>query len=517
MAAGISSRFAPLSFEKPKGLLTVRGEVLIERQIRQLQEAGIFDITVIVGYMKEKFFYLEEKFGVRIVINEDYYRYNNTSSLIRVIDKIDETFICSSDNYFTENVFLETPFEAYYSAEYSEGETNEYCLETSEDDTIIGVKIGGNDSWYMIGHVYFNHEFSTRFSKILKLEYEQSIECREQLWENLYMRYLDDLHLKIKRYPKNMIKEFDSLEDLRLFDAKYIENADSSILNNICDILECKQSDLKNIRVIEQGMTNSSFAFYCCKDNNQYIYRYPGIGTSAYINRKSENFSMKQAKDLGLDDTFICMDENSGWKLSYFLEGSHTLDYHNWDEVNDALKMLRFLHNANIKSDYDFGLWNKILGFIEKIGDIGRIDFDDFDDLHEKMKLLYEHTQADGIEKCLCHCDSFDTNFLIDYRGKMYLIDWEYSGNADPGTDIGTFICCSDYNTEEAREIICRYLQHEPSHVELRHYYAYTSLISYCWFLWAIFQTSNGNNVDEYLELWYNMSKKYYSIAIKLY
>lgn len=34
MAAGVSSRFAPLSYEKPKALTVVKGEVLIERQIR---------------------------------------------------------------------------------------------------------------------------------------------------------------------------------------------------------------------------------------------------------------------------------------------------------------------------------------------------------------------------------------------------------------------------------------------------------------------------------------------------
>ena len=33
MAAGTSSRFVPLSVERPKGLLEVKGEVLIERQI----------------------------------------------------------------------------------------------------------------------------------------------------------------------------------------------------------------------------------------------------------------------------------------------------------------------------------------------------------------------------------------------------------------------------------------------------------------------------------------------------
>ena len=61
MAAGMSSRFAPLSYEVPKGLLKVKGERLIEREIEQLQEAGIEDITVIVGYLQEKMFYLAEK------------------------------------------------------------------------------------------------------------------------------------------------------------------------------------------------------------------------------------------------------------------------------------------------------------------------------------------------------------------------------------------------------------------------------------------------------------------------
>ena len=71
LAAGLSSRFASISYEKPKGLLHVRGEILIERQIRQLQESGIDDITVVAGYKKEYFFYLEEKHGVSIVVNEE--------------------------------------------------------------------------------------------------------------------------------------------------------------------------------------------------------------------------------------------------------------------------------------------------------------------------------------------------------------------------------------------------------------------------------------------------------------
>ena len=115
MAAGTSSRFVPLSYETPKGLLKVRGEVLVERQICQLLEAGISDITIVVGYKAESFCYLVDKFGVRLVENEDYMRYNNTSSLIRVLDRLEDTYICSSDNYFTKNGNIDSKLQRFYS------------------------------------------------------------------------------------------------------------------------------------------------------------------------------------------------------------------------------------------------------------------------------------------------------------------------------------------------------------------------------------------------------------------
>ena len=38
LAAGKSNRFAPFTYEKPKGLFRVKGEILVERQIEQLRE-----------------------------------------------------------------------------------------------------------------------------------------------------------------------------------------------------------------------------------------------------------------------------------------------------------------------------------------------------------------------------------------------------------------------------------------------------------------------------------------------
>ena len=107
MAAGLSSRFVPLSLEKPKGLLSVKNEVLIERQIEQLQEAGIREIILVLGYKKEAFFYLESKYnGLKIIINPDYNTKNNTYTLFLAKNHIRNSYICSSDDYFEENPFL---------------------------------------------------------------------------------------------------------------------------------------------------------------------------------------------------------------------------------------------------------------------------------------------------------------------------------------------------------------------------------------------------------------------------
>ena len=200
MAAGMSSRFAPLCYETPKGLLNVKGEKLIEREILQLKEAGIEDITLVVGYMKEKMFYLAEKFGVDIVVNEDYYRFNNTSSLILVTEKLKNTYICSSDNYFPKNPFEKYVYRAYYSAVYQYGETDEYYAEFDKKGRITGVTIGGKDDWIMLGHVFFDREFSDKFVKLLKAEYHEQI-VRENLWETFYMRHIKELdNMYIRKY-----------------------------------------------------------------------------------------------------------------------------------------------------------------------------------------------------------------------------------------------------------------------------------------------------------------------------
>lgn len=260
MAAGTSSRFAPLSYEKPKGLITVKGEVLIERQIRQLKEAGIDDIYIVTGYKAEAFHYLASEFGVKFRHNPDYETRNNNASIRAAEDILSNTYVCSADNYFSENPFTQEAGCAYYSAVYSDGPTKEWCLETDRGGWITSVRIGGGNSWYMLGHTFWDSSFSAAFIQILDSIYDRP-ETADKLWETIYMEHLDDLHMKIRKYPPGLIFEFDTLDELRAFDASYIDDTGSKILKKIAGDLGVRERDLTHITSLRDVKTAEAAGF----------------------------------------------------------------------------------------------------------------------------------------------------------------------------------------------------------------------------------------------------------------
>ena len=236
------------------------GEILIERQIRQLHEAGISDITVVTGYRKKDFRYLHDKFNVEIVENDDYYRYNNPSSLIRVVDRLKNTYICSCDNYFAENVFETTVDKAYYAASFFQGESNEWGLLSDASGRITGIDHSPKDMWCMMGHVFFSGDFSLRFKQILIEEYKNE-STRKKLWESIYEEHLNELTMSVRKYPVGVIYEFDSLDDLRQFDDSYLDNSGSKALRTVCKKLGCRERDVTRIEPVKEEARAFRFAY----------------------------------------------------------------------------------------------------------------------------------------------------------------------------------------------------------------------------------------------------------------
>lgn len=257
MAAGMSSRFVPLSYEKPKSLIKIKDEILIERQIKQLKEAGINDIILVTGYKAEMFSYLKN-FGVRLIHNKDYYRYNNLSSLICAKEYIKNTFICSSDNYFSENIFLENWDRASYSAIFSPDENNEYYIKEDENGIISDFTIGGKNGYIMMGPVFFTEDFSNKFFEILEKDYEKD-EIKKNLWENFYGKHLDVLKLFVKKFKDNIIYEFDSIKDIKNFDRNF--KTSSEIIDEISKNLNCSEDDLTDFLACDEKLEKKFFKF----------------------------------------------------------------------------------------------------------------------------------------------------------------------------------------------------------------------------------------------------------------
>ena len=272
MAAGTASRFAPLSYERPKALIEVKGEVLIERQIRQLRDAGIEQIIVVVGYRKEQFYYLREKFGVIIVENNDYLHRNNNGSIWAAREYLRNSYICSSDNYFSFNPFETEVDDAYYAALYSIGPTQEWCITSGKDGYIDKVVIGGSDAWFMMGHTFWSEDFSRRFLQILEPIYNES-DTVHALWETIYMRHLDTLKMRIRQYESDAIFEFDTLDELRKFDSSYITDTRSAILKELADKLGCQEAEMVEITACKADNNAAAGIRFRVKDTTyQYTY-----------------------------------------------------------------------------------------------------------------------------------------------------------------------------------------------------------------------------------------------------
>lgn len=272
MAAGTSSRFAPLSYEKHKAMVEVKGEILIERQIKQLKEAGITKIYIVTGYKAEQFDYLVKKFGVTLIHNAEYLTRNNNGSIWAVRNILGDSYICSSDNYFSENPFEKEVEDSYYAALYSEAHTDEWCMTEDENGYINSVVIGGEKSWYMLGQTFWSQDFADKFLKILEAEYDKE-ETKGKLWEKIFMAHLDVLKMKIKKYEPDVIYEFDTLDELRTFDNSYITDTRSEIIKSLVIQLNVKEQDIINLKPLKTSTTEAAGFEFDCKDSH-YSYQY---------------------------------------------------------------------------------------------------------------------------------------------------------------------------------------------------------------------------------------------------
>lgn len=526
LAAGASTRFAPLSFERPKGLFKVRGEVLIERLIRQLRAAGIEDICVVVGHMKERFYYLEDRFGVTLVENPEYLHRNNNGSVSIARDYLQSSYICSSDQYLKDNYFNAFEFASYCTAIYYEKTNGEQALKINARDRIIGLESSSmQDAWCVQGPVYLDGDTAEKYLAILDCEYNEP-ETAGKLWERILLEHAQELDLIARKVKLNEVFEFDYLDDLLSFDTDFLENVDSEILDNICSTLGCMRSDIKHVEPLMAGLTNLSVLFDC--KGERYVYRHPGAGTDEIINREAEVFASQVATDLGLDSSFIYEDERLGWKISRFMPDCVDFDYSDNRHVDTALGILRRLHESDVTSPWSFDFYQESVK-LEKLLEANHYHFpEDYSSMREIVSGLVPAMHAGAGEPVLCHNDFYGPNLLVqedfplsqkkgEKKVDICLIDWEYAAMGDYGCDIGNFVAQgSGYSVQQAIDILPSYFGRQPSEDEVFHCIACVAVVGWYWYVWAMYKESRGSSMGQWLRIWYSAAKDFAAYATVL-
>lgn len=511
LAAGFGSRFVPLTYETPKGLLEVKGTPMLERQIEQLIEKGINEIIIVVGYMKERFDYLIDKYNAKLIYNPEFSTKNNLASLYYARDYLKNSYVLVADNWIERNIFNEYEPHSWFSCLYMEGKTAEWCVTKSDEEGLIQeITIGGSDSWVIVGPAFFTESFSAAFRDYL-IEYYQDPRSADFYWEHILKERIAELPMYINKQQGN-VYEFENLEELRQYDKSYENDTKCKIMKYISDCFGVTQDKIRDIFPLKAGVTNFSFVFTLF--DKKYVFRLPGIGTDKLINRHNEKRAYDATKSLNITDEVVHFDADSGIKITKFYEGARIADPFNDDDLAVSMCQLRKIHENRYQVSNRFDISNMIDYYYSLAKDINAIRFSDVDQVREKLDKLLRFREQLAIPEILCHGDFAHTNVLLLPDGSSKIIDWEYSGMSDPIMDVSMYAIYAEFDRERIDLSLDLYLQRQPSSNETARLYLYVALGGFLWSMWSQYKQGLGQEFGEYPLKMYRYMKDFYRIMV---
>ncbi len=506
LAAGFGMRMVPINTEIPKGLLEVRGEVLIERMIRHLHEVGITDIQVVVGFMKERYEYLIDEFNVQLVVNSEYQVKNNLHSLSKVKSSLDNTYIIPCDIWAAENPFSD--FEPYSWYMVSDETSVESYVRVNRKRELVTVdeEDEGNE---MVGLCYLSGQEAKTVQEKLQ-EFSKKSSYDHEFWE-CTLQEKNKWIIPSKVVNAKQLIEINTYEQLREIDGNSA-NLQTDAISIIQDCFNVEVDEIKNITVLKKGMTNRSFLFEC--QNQKYIMRIPGEGTDHLINRKEEAAVYQALENRQICDDVLYMNPDNGYKITAYLEDATNCDAENWDEVEACMTKLREFHELNLSVDHRFDIFGQI-DFYESLWNGEKSYFKDYE--KTKAAIFELKKWIDTLEKTetLVHIDAVPDNFLFTKDG-IRIIDWEYAGMQDPHVDIAMFCIYSLYSKEQVDHLIDLYFKGEVSPMIRTKIYAYIASAGLLWSNWCEYKRSLGIDFGEYSLCQYRYAKEYSKLVLSL-
>ncbi len=507
LAAGFGMRMVPINMETPKALVEIKGEVLIERTIRQLHAAGIREIYIVVGFMKEKFEYLIDKFGVELIVNPEYAQKNNLHSMKKVLPYLENVYIIPCDIWCKENPYhAEELYSWYMVSEQKDSESTVrvnrkmelvQCSATETGNRMVGISyLTGNEAAIVRENIE-NMCLDSRFDGVF--------------WEETLYRE-SRMVVAARVVPTEDAIEINTYEQLRELDNDS-NHLKSEAIQLIARVFQVKESDVKNIEILKKGMTNRSFKFTC--KNKKYIMRIPGEGTERLINRKQEAGVYEALAGNTICDPVIYMNPENGYKITEFLEEARVCNAFDEQDVRKCMEQLRQFHEMELRVEHEFNLFFQ-MEFYESLWEGENSVYSDYQATKEKVYSLRAYIQAHVEKKILSHIDAVPDNFLfvkVNGKERIFLIDWEYAGMQDPHVDIAMFGIYSLYNRKQMDRLIDLYFEGK-CRIETRiKIYCYVAVCGLLWSNWCEYKRNLGVEFGEYSLRQYRYAKEYYQIV----
>lgn len=510
LAAGYGMRMVPADREIPKGLLEVYGEPLIERLIKQLQEAGISEIYVVVGYKKEKFEYLIKRYGVKLIFNAEYAEKNSLYSLKAAAGYLSDSYIIPCDVWCKRNPFRRQESGSWYMVGSLMDKESLVRVDSSGELVLVPKDNSGNT---MIGISYLAKE------QAAVVRDKMTALCRENgnaelLWEEALLNRVENkMMIRSRLVDADDVVEINTYEQLRELD-KNSSHLQSDAIAAAAEIIGVGNDEIVDISVLKKGMTNRSFLFSC--RNRKYIMRIPGEGTQQLIDRRAEAEVYQSLKGKGICDNVIYMNAENGYKITEFIEGTRVCDPFNPKDLVICMEKLRAFHEQEFGVEREFHIFEQI-EFYEALWGGKPSAYQDYETTKERVMRLQSYINAHTDKKVLTHIDAVPDNFLImeDEKGacEVRIIDWEYAGMQDPHIDIAMFCIYSMYEKEQVDNLIDIYFQQNcPDETRVK-IYCYIAACGLLWSNWCEYKAILGVKFGEYSQRQYDYAREYYQIV----
>lgn len=508
LAAGAGIRMVPINTEFPKALLRVKGEPLIERQIKQLNSVGITDITVVAGYLKEKFEYLMDKYGVNLIYNAEYFTKNNLYSLSLAKASLENCYIVPCDLWCAENPFSRYELYSWYAVTDEITVSSDVRVNRKGQLVKVSLSQSGNR---MLGICYLESASGNAIAERLK-HMSNDIRFHNSFWEEALYEGKKMLTFARVFSSKNHF-EINTYEQLRDIDSDSLQ-LKSEKISIISEAMKCKPEEIVDIKIQKKGMTNRSFLF-TLKDK-RFIMRIPGEGTDNLINRREEAEVYKMIWDKKICDDIIYINPENGYKITAFLENARVCDSESPEDIRRCMKRLRDFHNMKLSVNHFFDIFEKI-DFYQSLWLSEESQYIDYENTKKNVFSLKNYIDKHKADYCLTHIDAVPDNFLFctDSNGneEIRLIDWEYSAMQDPHVDIAMFIIYAMYDREHAEQLIDAYFPEGCDIATRIKIYCYISVCGLLWSNWCEYKRDLGVEFGEYSLKQYRFAKDYYMIA----